>query len=85
MCRGEPDKNMRRKQAIVRVFEFNGVLVVASREQKIDAVKKWFEKSESTRIENWRIFALTDERDGISISARIENADFTTDDLPMIL
>ena len=76
---------MPRKTAIVRVIELNGVLVLASRASKIDSVKKWFEKSESTTVEDWRIFALTDVREGIQISEQVENADFTLDDLPMII
>jgi hypothetical protein len=76
---------MRRKTAIARAIEINGVLVIADRTKKIAAVKKWFEKSETTAIETLRLLALTDTFKGDPVSELVEGADFTLDDLPMII
>jgi hypothetical protein len=76
---------MYRKTATVRPVEINGQIVIAPKGQKIAEIRAWYEKHGSMPVADVRVIGLTDFHHGTAVSALIEQAEFTVDELPMVL
>ena len=76
---------MSRKTSKVRILQICGETVIADRTAKTNNICNFFRRTDGREPDDLKVVALTDRKDGKSFAEIIEETDFESADLPIIL